>query len=62
MLLRNSIVNGCSSKSDITPNCVPSLRLCKTMPLRLILAANCPKIAAGKEVDACGVYYFDRIG
>jgi hypothetical protein len=24
--------------------------------------AGCPKIAAGKDVDACGVYYPDRIG
>ncbi len=30
--------------------------------LRLILAASCPKIAAGKVMDLCGVYYPDRIG
>jgi hypothetical protein len=29
---------------------------------RLKLAAGCPKIAAGKEVYACGAYYPDRIG
>jgi len=23
---------------------------------------GCPKIAAGKDIDACGVYYPDRIG
>jgi hypothetical protein len=27
--------------------------------LRLELAAGCPKIAAGKDVRACGVYYLD---
>ena len=30
--------------------------------LRLILAAGCPKIAAGKIRDLCGVYDPDRIG
>ena len=30
--------------------------------LRLELAAGCPKIAAGKIMDLCGVYYPDRIG
>jgi hypothetical protein len=30
--------------------------------LRLELAAGCPKIAANKIMDLCGVYYPDRIG
>jgi hypothetical protein len=30
--------------------------------LRLELAASCPKIAANKIMDLCGVYYPDRIG
>jgi hypothetical protein len=30
--------------------------------LQLILAAGCPKIAAGKVMDLCGVYYPARIG
>ena len=30
--------------------------------LRLKLAAGCPKIAANKIMDLCGVYYPDRIG
>jgi hypothetical protein len=30
--------------------------------LRLTLAAGCPKIAANKIMDLCGVYYPDRIG
>ena len=30
--------------------------------LRLILAAGCPKIEAGRVMDLCGVYYPDRIG
>jgi hypothetical protein len=30
--------------------------------LRLTLAAGCPKIAADKIMDLCGVYYPDRIG
>ena len=30
--------------------------------LRLDLAAGCPKIAANKIMDPCGVYYPDRIG
>jgi hypothetical protein len=30
--------------------------------LRLELAAGCPKVAAGKIKDLCGVYYPDRIG
>jgi hypothetical protein len=30
--------------------------------LRLTLAAGCPKVAAGKVMDLCGVYYPDRIG
>ena len=29
------------------------------MALRLELAAGCRKIAAGKDVDVCGVYYPD---
>jgi hypothetical protein len=29
--------------------------------LRLKLAAGCPKIAANKIMDLCGVYYSDRI-
>jgi hypothetical protein len=28
--------------------------------LRLILAVGCPKIAAGKIMDLCGVFYPDR--
>ena len=30
--------------------------------LRLTLAAGCPKIAANRIMDLCGVYYPDRIG
>ena len=30
--------------------------------LRLILAADCPKIAANQMMDLCGVIYPDRIG
>jgi hypothetical protein len=30
--------------------------------LRLELAVGCPKIAAGKIMDLCGVYYPDTIG
>lgn len=30
--------------------------------LRLILAADCPKVIANKIMDLCGVYYPDRIG
>ena len=30
--------------------------------LRPELAAGCPKIAANKIMDLCGVYYPDRIG
>jgi hypothetical protein len=30
--------------------------------LGLTLAAGCPKIAANKIMDLCGVYYPDRIG
>jgi hypothetical protein len=30
--------------------------------LRLVLASGFAKIAAGKDVDVCGVYYPDRIG
>jgi hypothetical protein len=30
--------------------------------LRLTLVAGCPKIAANKIMDLCGVYYPDRIG
>jgi hypothetical protein len=30
--------------------------------LRLILAADCPKVIANKTTDLCGVYYPDRIG
>jgi hypothetical protein len=30
--------------------------------LRLILAAGCPKIAAGKVMDLCGVIYPDGLG
>jgi hypothetical protein len=30
--------------------------------LRLKLAAGCPKIAANKIMDLCGVYYPDRVG
>jgi hypothetical protein len=29
--------------------------------LRLELAAGCPKIAANKITDLCGVYYPDRV-
>jgi hypothetical protein len=30
--------------------------------LRIVLASGCAKIAAGKVMDLCGVYYPDRIG
>jgi hypothetical protein len=30
--------------------------------LRLELAAGCPRIAACKVMDLCGVYYPDRVG
>jgi len=30
--------------------------------LRLILAADCPKVIANRATDLCGVYYPDRIG
>jgi hypothetical protein len=30
--------------------------------LRLILAADCPKVAANRMMDLCGVIYPDRIG
>jgi hypothetical protein len=30
--------------------------------LRLRLAAGCPKIAANRAMDLCGVIYTDRIG
>jgi hypothetical protein len=30
--------------------------------LRPTLAAGCPKIAANRIMDLCGVYYPDRIG
>jgi hypothetical protein len=29
---------------------------------RLILAAGCPKIAANKIMDLCGVFYPGRVG
>ena len=30
--------------------------------LRLILAADCPKVIANRVMDLCGVIYPDRIG